>query len=407
VDGDELDAKHAAMLSPTATAASKPEALASTKVADSSSVAAEAVQLASSSGSTTPPSSQPAPNDYNVLQSPTIASIYAATAKQLPSVAADRAEDEAGDVSDEPEEDDSDDDDVDDDGSSESDGGELQERKDASDAGGSKGKGQGVSVARRRNKAHRPKSAMPKILGFGPDDAHLIQRPLFGAGGARSAGSTGSAASAAINDGLGEDDAAMEAWTAMPAASAAGSGSAHTAKQPVHTSLADMLDARRAARLGSAAGSSKKSSTSRVSRGAGTSTTPAATDADGPSSTATDVTAADLLASFIHAQQAPPPAVSEQPASAAVDDVGSGRSEPRERAFERQQKNALFLAASEVLERKSNEDDGDESDELDAGLRSGEEDDTSDSADESSVPIDPRAAAIEARRQARVQKGTR
>ena len=313
------------------------------------------------------------PNTYSILNSQTIAQIYDEVAVRLPTVSMSDDEDE-NDVTDV-------------DSEEEVDDGTLGS---VDDLDGVKSPGRSASVKSPSSNGSSSKSKLPKIFGFGPEDRHLIDKPFFGSlSGAGSHEDVSDDLVHAHQDWTPSHVTPSSSSTASASASASVS-SASNAPASGKMTLADLLESRRAARLGTAAAttSANRRSTSNIARTA----IPAdllALD-DTPSSSATGITAQTLLQTFIQAQSSPPPTSSIAPASAL-----SSSDDKRYRLEEREQKNEIFMAASNALNnpsttRRTSGSDDDEED---------EDDDDDDS--EGDLPVDPRQIAIDARRAAR------
>ncbi len=268
------------------------------------------------------------PNDFSVLQERSIADIYAAAAKGLPSVGAlsDHEDDES---------------DVD---SAEEEGADAETKREIAAGLASPVKSPKSPVGS-RNK-------MPAILGFGPNDRHLIERPFFGGAGAGAFGGDD------VSESLAEED-----WEPTDANSA--STSSAPASKP-GTTLADLLESRRAARIGASAAKASVAPLKQVPRRQKPAPAALLAEGDAPSSTATGMTAEALLASFIAAQNNPSPS----PASSSAGGVSSKPDiapahEARQARFEREQKQELFMVASERAAQESDEENESEQEDED------------------------------------------
>lgn len=392
------------------------------------------------SGSTTPTGSNALPNNYNVLDgsSRTIAQIYEDTMRQLPSVA-----DTLSDEEDEEDEEELTEDELD--------RANMDLVAAAHTDEDEKAEG-GAASLRSPVSAKSPLSArrMPKILGFGPDDAHLIDRPLLGGRRAEEAAanqaisSARSSASAAALERQIADAAAMHAaeadddddawWNSMAGGAAHGPSGAATsrstaaaaaAQKSSSTTLSSLLEQRRAARLGTATSSGSKAAatpsrpgTANASKGKSRGTSVGSSTTDSAAATAPaagEDHAARLLSSFIQSQFSAPAASASSAAAAASlsdhdEECGAAAAESarerlaRLRREEREHKNEMFVAASSALERHVQPRRGG----VDSDSDSGSDSDDSGTERRQGAPtvrvVDPRTAAADARRIARQQK---
>jgi len=380
-----------------------------------------------------------APNAYNILQSLTIEQIMQQTIGKLPSV---------GGITDEDEDDDDDEEEYGSNEEGEEEGAVSSEHSDDFAASVSPDAVVGEANAEEstaaaaaptspspqtpirspstasstsspsKSKRRTPRSAqrMPKIFGFGPDDSHLINRPMLRPMMDENEQQQAWGNRDADNEAELQDDGSLHSSSASAApvtstfkspsvsrsSASIGSGTSHRGQ-----TLSDLLEARRAARLGSAsksrtaaspssAASPTSSSYHLTSRSANSqgSLLDAPADGHAPSSMATGVTAMSLLNQFIQTQSTSPLA-SASSTAASSSSGWTARTAEEEAAWrmEHEHKQKLFVTAASIgVEHKRREESESEDD---------DDDDGSSDEDDESVPVDPRAAAAEARRRAR------
>jgi hypothetical protein len=276
-------------------------------------------------------------------------------------------------------------------------------------------------VSPSRASSSRPSTAskrtprLPRMVGFGPDDGHLIDRPLFGnrrVGGndeqAYAGGNSARAANGVTAAQLLDMELARSVADDSDVLDAPVVGGGKPSAAGSSMSLSALLEAKRAARLGHAHRAAAKAANKTV--GSRKSVPRSDGEGEGHSSMGTSTEGGPsgagvaLLNSFIQAQATNAseahsiPAVAVATAASVPDEPAALSRIHQFRRDEREHKNAVFLAASSALAERTADGRRNHSTQT-----SSEDEEEEESEDDDGLPIDPRAAAASARRIARRQ----